>query len=194
VYWKSRDNTLDFRNFKGLEWSIFVLLYTMKLLFCSLIEKIEAFEVGWFFFHRFIGNSKIEGEYVSLFKFICTVKILLYPKGQQNLNLLTKSFFNKLIIIESIYTCYRILAIHKKTKMINLVDQQLTKTLIHVGNLLCVYCGLRDNIIDFYNIKGLRWSILIFLYTMKLLFRHLIEKIESLDVEVFWSFHRLIDH
>ena len=29
---------------------------------------------------------------------------------------------------------------------------------------------------------------------MKLLFRHLIEKIESLDVGVFWSFHRLIDH
>jgi hypothetical protein len=29
---------------------------------------------------------------------------------------------------------------------------------------------------------------------MKLLFRHLIEKIESLDVEVFWSFHRLIDY
>jgi hypothetical protein len=38
--------------------------------------------------------------------------------------------------------------------MINLVGQQLTKTLIHVGNLLYVYCGLRDNIIDFYNFKA----------------------------------------
>jgi len=149
---------------------------------------------GVIFFHRFIGHSKIQGEYVSLFKFICTVKILLYLKGQQNLNLLTKSFFSRSIIIESIYTCYRILAIHKNTKMINLVSQQLTKTLIHVGNLLCVYCGSRDNIIDFYNFKGLGWSIFIFLYTIKLLFRHLIEKIESLDVEVFWSFHRLIDY
>ena len=72
--------------------------------------------------------------------------------------------------------------------MINLVNQQLTKTLIHVGNLLCVYCGSRDNIIDFHNFKGLGWSIFIFLYTMKLLFYALIEKIESLDVGVFWSF------
>jgi len=68
--------------------------------------------------------------------------------------------------------------------MINLVGQQLTKTLIHVGNLLCVYCGSRDNIVDFCFFKGLGWSIFVFLYTMKLLFCHLIEKMKALNVGV----------
>jgi len=63
--------------------------------------------------------------------------------------------------------------------MINLVGQQLTKTLIYIGN--------PDNIVDFCNFEGLGWSIFVFLYIMKLLFCHLIEKIEDLDVEVFWS-------
>jgi hypothetical protein len=72
--------------------------------------------------------------------------------------------------------------------MINLVGEQLTKTLIHLGNLLCVYYGSRDNTVDFRNFEGLGWSIFVFLYTIKLLFCHLIEKMEALDVEVFWSF------
>jgi hypothetical protein len=72
--------------------------------------------------------------------------------------------------------------------MINLIGQQLTKTLIHLGNLLCVYCGSIDNTVDFHNFEGLGWSIFVFLYTMKLLFYHLIEKMEASDVEVFWSF------
>jgi hypothetical protein len=68
--------------------------------------------------------------------------------------------------------------------MINLVGQQLTKTLIYVGNLLCVYCGSRDNTVNFCIFEGLGWSIFVFLYTMKLLFCHLIEKMEALDVGV----------
>jgi len=40
--------------------------------------------------------------------------------------------------------------------MINLVGKQLIKTLIHIGNLLYVYCESRDNTLDFCNFKGLR--------------------------------------
>jgi hypothetical protein len=71
--------------------------------------------------------------------------------------------------------------------MINLVGKQLIKTLIHIGNLLYVYYESRDNTLDFCNFKGLGWSIFVFLYTIKLLFCLLIEKIKTLDVGVFWS-------
>ena len=64
--------------------------------------------------------------------------------------------------------------------MINLLGQQLIKTLIHLGNLLCVLCESRDNTLDFCNIEGLGWSIFVFLYTIKLLFFPLIEKNKSL--------------
>jgi hypothetical protein len=50
--------------------------------------------------------------------------------------------------------------------MINSIGQQLTTTLIHLGNLLCVYCGSRDTIVDFRNFEGLGWGIFVFLYTM----------------------------
>ena len=54
--------------------------------------------MGWFFFIGLLVIQKLKGKYVSLFKFICTEKILLYPKDQQNLNLLTKIFFSRSII------------------------------------------------------------------------------------------------
>ena len=59
----------------------------------------------------------------------------------------------------------------KSIKMINLIGQQLTKTLIHLGNLLCIYIVDQETTqqifatLKAWNFEGLGWSIFcLFIY------------------------------